>query len=70
MVIKHLLAFFNMKNYIIEVTRTAWNTMSFNVEAKNKDQAEEIALEIAGEADWGYAGAEYEIESTKQVKLQ
>lgn len=57
-----------MKNYIIEVTRTAWDTMSFNVEAKNKDQAEEIALEIAGEADWGCAGAQYEIEYIKETK--
>lgn len=56
------------KNYQVEVTRTSWDSMMFNVEAKNQEQATEIALEIAGEADWGCAGAQYEIEYIKQVK--
>lgn len=50
------------KTYKVEMTRTTYASMSFDVEAKDEHEAEEIAHEMACNASWGSGNAEYEIE--------
>jgi hypothetical protein len=42
--------------------------MSFDVEAKSEEEAEEIAYEMAENASWGTGNADYEIESLEEVE--
>jgi hypothetical protein len=57
-----------MNKYKIEVTRTTYDMMSFDVEAHNEDEAERIAYELAENASWGSGNAEYDIEYMQEVE--
>lgn len=50
------------KTYKVEMTRTTYDSMSFDVEAKDEHEAEIIAYELAENASWGTGNAEYEVE--------
>jgi hypothetical protein len=54
--------------YKVEVIRTAYDSMMFDVEAKNEEQAQEIAIDIACNASWGSGNADYEVESIQPIK--
>jgi uncharacterized protein with GYD domain len=56
------------KTYKVEVTRTTYDSMSFDVEAKDDNEAHELAIEIAMEALWGSGNAEYEVETLEEVE--
>jgi hypothetical protein len=56
------------KTYKVEVTRTTYDSMSFDVEAKSEHEAEEIAYELAENASWGSGNAEYEVEYMEEVE--
>lgn len=57
------------KTYKVEVIRTTHDSMSFDVEAKDENEANELALEIAMEALWGSGNAEYEVEYLKEIEV-
>ncbi len=49
--------------YIVEITRTSYQTKTFEVEAKSSKQAEELALEEAASTSFDSEdGADYEVE--------
>jgi len=56
------------KTYNVEVTRTTYDSMSFDVEANTEEEAEDIALEMAENASWGSGNAEYEIEYLEEAE--
>jgi len=56
------------KTYKVEVTRTTYDAMSFDVEAKDEHEAEEIAYELAANASWGSGNAEYEVDYMEEVE--
>jgi hypothetical protein len=57
-----------MKTYKVEVTRTTFDSMSFDVEARDENQAHEIAIDIACNASWGSGNAEYEVDLMEEVE--
>jgi hypothetical protein len=52
--------------YKVTITRTTYNANTYEVEAENQMQAEELALEEAYNDSWGSGNAEYEIEDVTQ----
>ena len=56
------------KTYKVEVTRTSYDSMSFDVEANNENEAHELAIEIANEAIWGYGNVQYDVEYIEEVE--
>jgi hypothetical protein len=56
------------KTYKVEVTRTSYDSMSFDVEANNENEAHELAIEIANEAQWGYGNVQYDVEYIEEVE--
>ena len=54
--------------YKVTITRTTYDSMSFDVEADNEENAEDIAYDIAYNASWGSGNAEYEIENLEPVE--
>ena len=54
--------------YRVEVTRTTYDAMSFDVEANSEHEAETIAYEIAANASWGSGNAEYEVDYLEEVE--
>jgi hypothetical protein len=57
-----------MKTYKVEVTRTTFDSMSFDVEARDENQAHEIAIDMACNASWGSGNAEYEVDFMEEVE--
>ena len=52
-----------MKKFTVEISRTEYSTKTFEVTAKNKKEAKEIALDDAYNTAWDRGGnVEYEIE--------
>jgi hypothetical protein len=56
------------KTYKVKVTRTTYDSMSFDVEANNERGAYDNAIEIAMDALWGSGNAEYEVETLEEVE--
>lgn len=56
------------KTYKVEITRTTYDSMSFDVEAEDEHEAEEIAIEMACNASWRSGNVEYEVEYMEEVK--
>jgi hypothetical protein len=54
--------------YKVEVTRTTYDSMSFDVEAKDENEAHELAIELAENTSWGSGNAEYEVEYMEEVE--
>ena len=50
------------KSFRVDVTRTTFDSMSFDVEAKDENEAHEIAIDLACNASWGSGNAEYEVD--------
>lgn len=49
-----------MPKFEVEVRRTAWGFRTIEVEAKNKLDAEQKALDIAGDFEYSEKSSEYE----------
>ena len=54
--------------YEVEVTRISYSSLTFEIEAKNKKQAEELALEEAYNTSFDECDAEYKIEGVTAIK--
>lgn len=54
--------------YKVDVTRTTFDSMSFDVEAKDENQAHEIAIELAENALWGSGNVEYEVDYMEPIE--
>lgn len=57
-----------MKKFKVDVTRTTFDAMSFDVEAQDENQAHEIAIDLAYNASWGTGNAEYEVDFMEEVE--
>ena len=58
------------KTYKVEVTRTTFDSMSFNVEANDENEAHEIAIDLACNTSWGTGNVEYEVEYMEELEDQ
>lgn len=56
------------KIYKVEVTRATYDSMSFDVEAKDENEAHELAIELAENTSWGSGNAEYEVEYMEELE--
>ena len=54
--------------YKVEVTRKSHDSMSFDVEAKNENEAHELAIEIAMDAIWDSGNVQYDVEYIEEVE--
>lgn len=56
------------KTYKVEISRTTYDSMSFDVEAKDENEAHELAIELAENTCWGSGNAAYEVDYIEEVE--
>jgi hypothetical protein len=56
------------KKFKVDVTRTTYDSMSFDVEADNENQAHEIAIALACDTSWGSGNVEYEVDYMEEIE--
>jgi hypothetical protein len=54
--------------YTVEITRITYSSQTFEVEAKNKAEAEDLALDEAYNTEFHEGDAEYEVDSVTRNK--
>jgi hypothetical protein len=57
-----------MKKYTIEVCRISYAVREIQVEAETAEEAEETALDIAGNYSFSESAAEYEINCLAEIQ--
>ena len=56
-----------MAQFKVEITRTSYSTKSFVVEAHNKEQAEELALDEAYNTSFDEDDADYNVQFVREI---
>jgi hypothetical protein len=55
--------------YEVTISRISYSTLTFGVEAKDKDEAVELALDEAYNTGWNEDSADYEVEEVGETEL-
>lgn len=55
--------------YEVEITRISYATLTFGVEASSKEEAEELAMDLAYNTGFDEDTAEYEIDAAYESEL-
>ena len=55
--------------YEVTISRISYSTLTFGVEAEDKDQAVELALDEAYNTGWSENSADYDVEDVSETEL-
>jgi hypothetical protein len=55
--------------YEVTISRISYSTLTFGVEAEDKDQAVELALDEAYNTGWSENSANYDVEDVSETEL-